>query len=382
MKKTTLTLLLFAIVAMTSLFAQKPHFFIECNQAMGDTSQKYANAFARLVANELKDAFPCAKINTQSDIVNKLDSLRFRALIGDFEGDLPSFCDQLAHDYWIHLRMIDYTEGRIAIIARCFKYKKIDCIADAGMVRCGNTFGELTEGCKEITKRLIDMLSKFEICPFTGPVNLSIHSQFDTVTKQEYAVYCNMMDQTYRREETSNKRADSEWQLERKGIPRAIGTMNFTLSESSSLEVQNGCYKCQSGREGGRIYTRTNSFNVEGSGLSTESSYNGNKQDDTRIEIEFLEDGTYILTAKGTSKPARGYEKENEKAEGTCDNIPSDPRSIPKEITLPLKVILGPFPGKSTDEILQQNNTIKRRNPITNEMETITYDFTLEKLSK
>ncbi len=382
MKKNILFLLLVAFIGITDLLAQKPHFFIECNQAMGDTSQKYAAAFARLVADEIKEAFPCSKVNTQSDIVNKLDSLRFRMLIGDFEGDLPSFCDQLAHDYWIHLRMIDYTEGRISVVARCFKYKKIECIADAGMVRCGNTFAELTEGCKTITTRLIDKLSKFEICPFTGPVHLTIHSQYDTASKQEYPVYCNMMDQTYHREESINKRTDSEWELERKGIPRATGTMSFILSESSSLEIQNSCYKCQSGREGGRTYSRTNSFNVEGTGLSTESNYKGKKQDDTRIELEFFEDGTYILTAKGTSKPASGYEKENEKAEGTCDNIPSDPTSMPKEITLPLKVILGPFPGKSTDEILQQNNTITRRNPITNEMETITYDFTLEKTSK
>ncbi|MHC1775399.1 MAG: hypothetical protein AB9834_08310 [Lentimicrobium sp.] len=382
MKKSTIFLLLVAIVAVSDVYAQKPHFFIECNQAMGDTSQKYSNAFARLVADEIKEAFPCSRVNTQSDIVRKLDSLRFRTLIGDFEGDLPSFCDMLAHDYWIHLRMIDYTEGRVSIIARCFKYKKIDCLADAGMVRCGNSFSELTEGCKKITKTLIDMMSKFEICPFTGPVNLTIQSEYDTTTKQEYPVYCNEMDQTYVREETIYKRTDSKWQLERKGIPRATGTMSFTMSESSSLEVQSGCYQCSSGRKGGRVYTRTNSFNTEGSGLSTESSYNGNKQDDTRIEIEFFEDGTYILTAKGTSKPARGYGKEDEKAEGSCDNIPSDPRSIPREITLPLRVVLGPFPGKSTDEILRQKDTIKKRNPVSNEMETITYEFVLEKQSK
>jgi len=369
-------LVLFAFLA--NLEAQKPHFFIECNQAMGDTSQKYAAAFARLVADELKDAFPCIKVNTQSDIVNKLDSLRFRTLIGDFNGDLPSFCDELAHDYWVHLRLIDYTEGRISIVARCFKYKKIDCIADAGMVRTANNFSALTAGCKTITKRLIDMLSKFEICPFTGPVNITVNSVFDTTSVKEYPVYCNEMDQTYRREETINNYTNSNWKLQRKGIPRAEGTMEFDMSERSKLVVENGCYHCPSGRQGGRTYTREKTFKVNGSGISTASNYRGKPQDDTRIELQFLEDGKYILTARGTSNSATGEERELEKAEGTCDNIAPNTTPIPRDVTIPLKVILGPYPGKSTDKLLEQKDTIKKRNPLTNEMETITFDFTLK----
>lgn len=378
MKNISLIILLVFFIAVSKLAAQKPHFFIECNQALGDTSAMYAAAFARLVADELKDAFPCVKVNTQSDIVNKLDSLRFRALIGDFDGDLPSFCDELAHDYWVHLRLIDYTEGRVMIVARCFKYKKIECIADAGMVRTANNFPALTAGCKTITNRLIDMLSKFEICPFTGPVNITVNSEFDTTTVKEYQVYCNEMDNTYRREETVNNYTKSNWKLQRKGIPRAEGTMEFDMSERSKLVVDNGCYRCQSGRQGGRTYTREKSFKVYGSGISTASSYRGKPQDDARIELQFLEDGTYILTARGTSNPAEGEERELEKAEGTCDNIAPNTTPLPREVTIPLKVILGPYPGKSTDKILEQKNTIKKRNPLTNEMETITFDFTLK----
>lgn len=382
MKKSFLFLMFFSIFAVSAVWAQKPHFFIECNQARGDTAQKYANAFARLVATEISDAFPCAKVNTQSDIVNKLDSLRFHYLMGDIEGDLPSFCDELVHDFWIHLVLIDYDEGRTMVVARCFKYKKIDCIADAGNVRCGNSLAALTEACKTITKRLIDKLSKFEICPFTGPISLTIDSEYDTLTTQDYEVYCNAMDQTYHREESINKSVHSEWQMERKGIPRADGDMIFKWSESSGLSVENGCYTCPSGRKGGRSYSSKKSFYIEGSGISTESIHNGEKQDDCRVEIEFLENGTYILTAKGTSKPVQGEERELEKAEGTCDNIAANPVSIPREITLPLKVVLGPFPGKSTDETLEQNSTITRRNPISNEKETIKYEFSLTKKVK
>jgi hypothetical protein len=372
--------ILFSMVLLFSsaqLPAQKPHFFVECSQAMGDTSQKYAPAFARLVADELKLAFPCVNVNTQSDIVNKLDKLRFQYLMGDIEGDLPSFCDQLAHDYWVHLRLIDYDEGKTMIVARCFKYKKVDCIADAGNIRCANNLPAITEGCRQITKKLIDLLSKFEVCPFTGPVNLTIKSQFDTTSTNQYEVFCNETDQTYRREESIYNSTQSDWQLQRKGIPWASGTMTFKMSETSDLVVENGCYRCPSGRMGGRVYSMKKSFVVEGSGISTESSYKGNKQDDLRIELEFFEDGTYILTARGTSKPAQGDEKEDEKAEGTCDNIPSAPRTYPREVTIPLKVILGPFPGKATDKILTHKDVIKRRNPSTNEMETISYDFTL-----
>ena len=382
MKISSLLILFISVYMLSFSQIEKPHFFVECNQALGDTSVKYAKAYARLMADELKDAFPCSKVNTQSDITNKLDSLRFRTLIGDFEGELPSFCDMLAHDYWVHLKLTDYTEGRIMVVARCFKYRKVDCIADAGNIRCGNSFEELTEACRSMTKRLIDMLSKYEICPFTGPINLTIDAEVDTTSKQGYNVYCNETDGAYRREETVYKKTHSEWQLHRKGIPHAEGTMVFNMNEHSTLTIENSCYTCPSGRQGGRIYTRENSFRTEGSGISNESYYKNKKQDDTRIEIEFFDNGTYLITAKATSKPAIGDKKELEKAEGTCDNIPAKPMTLPQEITLPLRVVLGPFPGKSTDDILQQSDTVTRRNPGTNEMETIKYDFVLEKSKK
>ncbi len=377
MKRVAILLSLFLGFTSSDIVAQKPHFFIECNQALGDTSQKYAAAYARLVAEELKTAFPCAKVNTQSDITNKLDKLRFEMLMGLSDDGIPSMCDQLVHDYWVHLVLIDYDEGRTMIVARCFKYKKIDCIADAGYIRCASTFPAITDGCKKITKKLIDMLSKFEVCPFTGPVNLTVESVIDTMSTEQYEVYCNEMDQTYYREESIHNFTKSDWQLQRLGIPWASGTMTFETNEATKLEVQNGCYRCSSGRQGGRIYTREKSFRVQGSGISTESIYRGKKQDDLRIELEFMDDGTYILTARGTSKPAQGDEKETEKAQGTCDNI-QDNTTLPREVTIPLKVILGPFPGKSTDKILTQKDIIKKRNSLTNEMETISYDFTLQ----
>ncbi|MGB5264573.1 MAG: hypothetical protein WBN28_13320, partial [Lutimonas sp.] len=103
---------------------------------------------------------------------------------------------------------------------------------------------------------------------------------------------------------------------------------------------------------------------------------------DTRVEIEFLSDGTYIIKPKGTSDPATALEKWEEKAVGTCDNIAPVKEENQKEKTTQLKYPFGPYPGKSTDKFLQQSETKVFRDPVSNEKTTVTLDFSLTQKEK
>ena len=117
---------------------------------------------------------------------------------------------------------------------------------------------------------------------------------------------------------------------------------------------------------------------IKGSGISHESMHENKPQDDTRVELRFLEDGTYYVIAKGTSQYAIGEDKMVSKAEGTCDNRPQETKTVPREISIPLNVIFGPYPGKTSDMVLQKKDTKKTIDPATREKSTITIDFTLK----
>jgi hypothetical protein len=117
---------------------------------------------------------------------------------------------------------------------------------------------------------------------------------------------------------------------------------------------------------------------VKGSGISHYSEYQGKKQDDTRIELRFLENGTYLVMANGTSQPVTGEDVVTSKAEGTCDNQPEKTKPVPREITIPLKVIFGPYTGKASDKQLQERDEKKIKDPVTHENQTITIDFSLK----
>jgi hypothetical protein len=378
MKVMSIILILFSFFILPDLQAQKPHFFIECNQAQGDTAAKYARAYERLMADYLKKAYPCADVSTQGDVYLKIDRDRYNQVTGDQYYKIGSYCNDLPHDYWVHLVMSEYTEGKVMVIARCFKYKEVDCIADAGNVRVANDFASLTEGCKTMSQRLIDMLGKYEICAFQGPVAITISSDLDSTRLEQYSVYCNGADQQYRKEKVIKNHTFSDWKLERKGIPWTEGTMTFYTDEMSKTTEEDGCHKCKSGREGGLITTLKNSMKVKGQGISHESEFQGKKQDDTRVELRFLENGTYLVIAKGTSQPVTGQEMVTVQAEGTCDNQPEQTKPVQRDITVPLKAIFGPYTGKTTDKLLQEKDEKKVTDPVTREQQTITIDFSLK----
>jgi hypothetical protein len=372
-----------AIVLITSLsdsFAQKPGFFVKCTEAVGDTASKYVRNFERLVGTDLSEAFHCATVNTQSSLNARLKwEKEYQLMGGDNELNV---CSYLKCDYLVTLHMIEVNPHLLQVSAKCVNYRKKEDIADAIVnFTTSMNYAGFAAACKEISNKLIKEMGKYEICPFTGPVTISISSDLDSTNIEDYGVYCNESDQRYHKEVEIKNHTFSEWKLERKGIPWTEGTMTFYTDEMSKTTEEDGCHKCKTGkREGGLVTTLTSSMKVKGTGISHDSQFKGKKQDDTRIELQFLESGKYLVLAKGTSQPVTGEDKVVSKAEGTCDNQPQETKVLPRDIRIPLRVIFGPYDGKATDKLLQQKDTKEVKDPSTNEKQTITIDFSLKQM--
>lgn len=382
MKRTIYLLAILIITGLSDSFAQKPGFFIKCTQVVGDTASKYVMNYERLVATDLSEAFHCATVNTQSSLNSRLKWEKEYQLMGG-ENEL-NVCSYLKCDYLITLHMIEVNPHLLQVSATCINYRKKENIADAIVnFTTSMNYAGFAAACKEISNKLIGEMGKFEICAFTGPVAITISSDLDSTEIEDYSVYCNESDQRYHKEIVIKNHTFSDWKLERKGIPWTEGTMTFYIDELSKTTEEDGCHKCKTGnREGGLVTTLTSTMKVKGTGISKESSFQGKKQDDTRVELQFLESGKYLVLAKGTSQAVTGEDKVVTQAEGTCDNQPQETKVVPKDIRIPLRVIFGPYDGKATDKILQEKDTKEVKDPVSGEKQTITIDFTLKQKDK
>lgn len=380
--RTALIIWLFAgILGATNLSAQnKQRFFLYCTVS-GDSSSRYAGEFEEIMSSYLTKSYPCVRVRTQKFIRERLSEEKIKQLKG-LSDDVPSFCDDLACDYFINLELSDFLSDQIIASASCLLYRKVE-----PMVRFAKNAARNQAAIRNImntvAETLVKKLEKYEICPFLGPVSITISSVMDSTNVVDYGVYCNESDQRYHKETEIKNRTFSDWKLQRKGIPWTDGTMTFYTDEMTRTTEEDGCHKCKTGkREGGLVTTLTSSMKVKGTGISHESIHNGQKQDDTRIELNFLENGQYLVVAKGTSQSVTGEVKMVSRAEGTCDNQPQETKIIPKDIKVPLRVIFGPYEGKSTDKLLQQKDTKEIKDPVNNEKQTIAIDFSLTQKGK
>lgn len=386
MRTTTIILLLFLVCRTEFANASSARFYIT-SSTTNAKEQSLTPYFEGRIVESLKKNFPCADYQTRTDAAEQLKWEKSKQLLGVSEGNATeNIMESMKCDYLISLN-IRIDNNTASVGAFCVNEKNVKVLSRTSSV---SNADDILKTMDKVAQQLIEGLRQYEICPFVGPASITINSELDSTNTVDYGVYCNGADQQFHQEMVIHNTTYSEWKLQRKHHLNAEGlrifytdgTMAFTSTEESKLLEENGCYKCKSGREGGRKSTETSSMKVKGSGISHYSVRNGKPQEDARVELKFLEDGTYFLTASGTSNPATGEEKVGTKAEGTCDNKPQETKIVPREITIPLKVIFGPYVGKTTDKILQHKETIEVTSPATNEKSTLTIDFTLTQKEK
>jgi len=387
MKTTRIFILLVFFLAADSSFAQKSNFFITTKLTMdgGDTLplQGAVKWFVVQFDNKLKESYPCAEVTSESDIAAMLEHERELQLLGSSkEGAFQSIAGAMACDYMIIFR-VSVTQTVFSVSADLIPYRNQVLTpiikAEANGSYSTSSGDQMLKACETVAKKLVDGLKHIEVCAFKGEVKVQIKSTTNTKKTEEYAVFCNHKDGSYRQVTTVDKSTENNWDLRKTGKNTTSGNIGITIREELSIVEQNDCYKCPGGREGGRTSSEKKTTTADVNGLSHESQSKGIPIDDARVTITFNEDDTYTIKVEATSTQGQMTEKTEMNAEGTCDNVNTPPKTIIKKADVPLNETFGPFPGTSADKVLVQSKTISKKDPATEEKTTTTIEFNLKR---
>ena len=174
---------------------------------------------------------------------------------------------------------------------------------------------------------------------------------------------------------TRKTNATMKWELNKVGKNSCSGTAKYDLNEKMTIESIYPCIKCKNGDQGFTKITETNESEAKVEGLSNESVSEGQQVADARIMLYFLEDGTYNVLVKATSKEGVLKVTTEKKYEGACESESEPKDTKNKSIDIPFVHVLGPYKGTAQDKVLSQKET--KDISMGNEKVTLTVDFTL-----
>jgi hypothetical protein len=333
------------------------------------------------IVQALEKDFPCARVSYLGDINLCLAEMQ---LLGtpafgnqDVGPKIKKMLNRLNNaDYWVTYCIYPISETMAIAELKCSdsKGKKIVQFS-INMSIASMSEKDFIEPVKKFVKEL----SKYEICPYTGPINVEVKTERTDKETESYPVYCNGMDGMYKLDKSINKTSLANWKLNKTDKVETSGTVTYALRDETQIDEQNDCYTCTSGRLGPRWYKETVLKTAKIEGLSNESVAGDQQIEDARAEITFLENGTYTLKVRAASSKGNMKLKTTKHAEGTCSNENPPPVDITQKADIPLNEFFGPFTGTSLDKVLSQKETITREDPVTKEKTTITFEFSLKR---
>ncbi|MEI8112908.1 MAG: hypothetical protein WCI54_04725 [Bacteroidia bacterium] len=389
MKTQTFILLFLILFAFENSTAKEIRFFLKVKllTSNGDTRpiQGAVSYFVTTLDNQMKKDFPCIVITTDQDIATLLGHERNRQLLGSGnEGATKSIGDALDCDYLVILNLTTMGD-QFVVSAKVIPYKgkAIQPIAMAmdKSAYSENAGHEMLNACDNVVARLMKSLKKMEICPFAGPVTVTLTSHKKKETSEEYPVFCNNQDETFKKTEFRYEDAETEIKLQKVGVEYASGYMRFSEKDSSGTTEENGCYKCPSGRMGGRTSTQTFIINQAVNDFSNLSIKDGKYINDVRIKLIFNDDSTYLVSVKGASKRTGKYtQRVEEKAEGTCDVKNKAPDVYHRDsVAVPCRFLLGPFKGAPSQKVLKETQDKTTSDPVSEDETTLHIEFDLKR---
>ncbi len=353
--KSFIVVTLFCFFIFSSAEA-KTRFFIQ-TVAKGDQNGKVAEGglgyFETQVFNKIKENFPCAEINSQSTVVALLGHERMKQLLGTGDDNaLQNIAGAMGCEYLLVLKIM--VTGRSSTIAAyCMDSKKAEMMANVvETAPYGN--GSLA-AIDKVTKKLIDDLKEYEICPYEGKLTIEIESEKEESTSSS-AVCDNGIITTQIK---LNSKSTGKWELNKNGLRKAGGNVSYDLNEKTETTITNPCYICPDGTKTMAVINETKTVEGKVSGLSNKSVFEGQSVDDCRVKIMFLSDETYYILVKAVTEKGNLKTTIDKKVNAPCalggEEKPKEPRN--NEIDIPLVVVLGPYKGTTKDAVLSQNET-------------------------
>ena len=348
-------------------------------------AEAIASAFENAVAEQIMKEFPCTSTATAHDMQALLGHLRERDLLATTD-DLRQSADQafdnfagsFGADYLVALNVIA-SGSQCSLGAKWLDVRKAKALAS--FIDSGNPDGPgVLSAIDRLAEKLVDEAAYFEICPYTGPVKIKIHSTRAKDDRLEYPVFCNERDQQYVKTTSLSTMADTELDAMRTAKNQATGTVRYKSLESQKLVEEDPCHVCDSGRKGGWTYTEEQRATVAIEGLSQESSTAGQRFDDLRIYLKFGKDGTYRVELMAASRSGTRTVHVERKAEGTCDTKLEKPKEdYTVRVDIPLGNVMGPFPGTPQDKVLTGHQEFRQKDPISEEETTVNVEFQLHR---
>lgn len=326
--------------------------------------------FETALFNDLRAAFPCVDYLNQGALHAILDWERRRALLGSGDDSvLQNLAGAVGSDYLIKFTA-DVIGSQMYLSVFCMDMRKAETLARTDV---SGTIGQADSNAKKVSNELIKQLKEYEICPYSGPLTIDVKSELDD-SKTDNA-NCPCGGDVAIITTTRKTNATMKWELTKVGKNSCSGTAKYDLNEKMTIESNYPCIKCENGDQGFTKITETNESEAKVEGLSDESYSEGQQVSDARIMLYFLEDGTYNVLVKATSKKGVLKVTTEKKYEGACENESEPKDTKNKSIDIPFVEVFGPYKGTARDKVLSQKETKDVSNGA--EKVTITIDFTL-----
>ena len=382
MKSIKTVCLIFILLTSEHVFCQNVRFLF-IGKPGGEIDKLYLSRglndiFLTDAVSAFEEKFPCAGISDPVSLQYCLEELRLQST-PEFGGRnvvpiIKNISTAISNGYKVRYSIYAISDDKAHAEVKCEDKKGnvlIDFSVEMNIMDFAN--GNRSKFCE----MFIEKLSKYEICPFKGDINIKIVGTKKDEHTEQYPVYCNGMDGYFTKTVKIDKHSENNWKITKTGKETATGNVQFNLSEEFTIDGYNPCYDCSSTKQGNRRYNEKTTTYADIQGLSNESESYGVKVDDARAYLTFFDDGTYTLRIKASSTQAEKKTKKEVTAQGTCDNLNDPPETITNKIDEGINEIFGPFTGTAQDKVLSHKDTIKRVNPITDEEEKITYEFNL-----
>ena len=331
---------------------------IECDESIKSTATKTKDLLEDAVGKKLLEAYPCIRLSTMSSVNIRLDALRKLCYLKDVPTDdvqksLSSIGSDLDCNYLVSINLKVFADKNALITCKVMDFKKAQVIASS--VASSGISGFGNSAAEKMAKEIMDQLMDHEICYYEGKITIEIESEKEESTSSSQQ--CDNGTITTKIE--LNSKSTGKWELNKKGLRKASGSVNYDLNEKTKTTIINPCYICPDGMKTMAVINETKMVEGKVSGLSNKSIFEGQQVEDCRAKIMFLSDDTYYIlvkavTEKGTLKTTV-EKKNNAPCASDKKDEPEEPRT--NEIDIPLVVVLGPYKGTTKDLVLSQDET-------------------------
>lgn len=371
MKKYIIIIIIISGIFAGNTNAARVKFFVasQSNSDLVD-AKTVCNAFETELHIDLLEAFPCVDILDRGSLGEMLRWERNKALLGSGDdSQLQNLAGAVGSEYLVKL-IVDVAGNQLYMNVLCMDMKKKEIIA---RTEVNGTIGEAGSHARKLSENLIKQLKEYEICPYSGPVTVEVKSELEDSKTDNVNCPCGSDVAIV----TTTRKTDAtmKWELNKISKNACSGTAKYDLNEKMTIESNYPCYKCDNGDQGFTKITETHESEAKVEGLSNESVSDGQQVDDARIVLYFLEDGTYNVLVKATSKEGVLKVTTEKKFEGMCESESEPKDTKNKSIDIPFVEVFGPYKGTAQDKVLSQKETKDVSNGA--EKVTVTIDFTL-----